>query len=110
MPFVHQATGMPLDVVLAASGLEDDFLARAVEVDVDGTIVPVIHLEDLIIAKILAGRPKDIEDVRNLWRVHCSTADRSRITHVLTTLEEALAQSDLVPAFEAIVEDQRPRR
>jgi hypothetical protein len=24
MPFVHQATGMPLDVVLAASGLEAD--------------------------------------------------------------------------------------
>lgn len=28
MPFVHAATGMPLDVVLAGSGLEDEFLAR----------------------------------------------------------------------------------
>ena len=25
MPFVHVATGMPLDVVLAGSGLEDEF-------------------------------------------------------------------------------------
>jgi hypothetical protein len=29
MPFLHQATGMPLDVVLAASGLEDDFQKRS---------------------------------------------------------------------------------
>lgn len=104
MPFIHHATGMPLDVVLAASGLEDDFLARAIDVDLDGTAVPVIHVEDLIIGKILAGRPKDIEDVRNLWHLHGATADRDRITQVLTMLEEALAQSDLVPAFEAVAD------
>lgn len=57
-------------------------------------------MEDLIIGKILAGRPKDIEDVRNLWHLHASTADRERIVGVLTLLEEALSQSDLIPAFE----------
>ncbi len=102
LPFVHTATGMPLDVVLAASGLEDDFLTRAIEIDLDGTRVPVIHVEDLIIGKILAGRPKDIEDVRNLWTLHASTADRERIVQVLTLLEDALSQSDLIPAFDAV--------
>jgi hypothetical protein len=29
LPFVHRATAMPLDVVLAGSGLEDEFLDRA---------------------------------------------------------------------------------
>lgn len=33
MPFVHLDTGMPVDVVLAASGLEDLFLARARPID-----------------------------------------------------------------------------
>ncbi len=33
MPFVHLATGMPLDVVLAGSGLEEEFLDRARIVD-----------------------------------------------------------------------------
>jgi hypothetical protein len=101
MPFIHVATGMPLDVVLAASGLEDDFLARAITVDVGGTRVPVIHVEDLIIGKILAGRPKDIEDVNALWRLHGPTADAGRIRSVLKSLEEALAQSDLLRAFDA---------
>lgn len=103
MPFVHQATGMPLDVVLAASGLEEDFLSRAVTVDLGGTPVPVIHVEDLMVAKILAGRPKDIDDVGALWRLHGQRADAARIRHNLAMLEEALTQNDLVPAFDAIV-------
>jgi hypothetical protein len=103
MPFVHQATGMPLDVVLAASGLEDDFLTRAIPVELGGTRVPVIHVEDLIVAKILAGRPKDIEDVNALWQLHGPTADAVRIRRILGMLEEALSQSDLVPAFDAVL-------
>ena len=57
MPFVHVATGMPLDVVLAGSGLEEEFLSRAVSTDVGGTPVPLIEVCDLIVAKVLAGRP-----------------------------------------------------
>ncbi|GMR22048.1 MAG: hypothetical protein BMS9Abin37_0374 [Acidobacteriota bacterium] len=36
MPFVHLATAMPLDVVLAASGLEDEFLFPALTVMTQG--------------------------------------------------------------------------
>jgi hypothetical protein len=104
MPFVHIATGMPLDVVLAASGLEDEFLSRAVPVDLGGVVVPFLRPEDLMIAKVLAGRPKDLEDVRNLWRLHDRTVDAARIRDVLCQLEEALSQADLVSTFNAIAE------
>jgi len=103
MPFIHRPTAMPLDVVLASSGLEDEFLARARPVDIGGAIVPLIDIEDLIIAKVLAGREKDLEDARNLWRVRRRDVDPERIRRILRLLEEALSQSDLVPAFEAIV-------
>jgi hypothetical protein len=106
LPFVHQATSMPLDVVLAASGLEDDFLTRAMTVDLGGTPVPVIHVDDLVVAKILAGRPKDIEDVNALWHLHGPTADAARIRRLLVMLEEALSQNDLVPAFDAVVRER----
>lgn len=45
MPFVHVATGMPLDVVLAGSGLEEEFLDRARSVDIGGTVArfPGLH-------------------------------------------------------------------
>lgn len=102
MPFVHLPTGMPLDVVLAGSGLEEEFLDRAVPTDVGGTHVPVIERSDLIIAKILAGRPKDLDDARALWRLHGTDMDAGRIHHTLQLLEEALGQSDLLPNFKAI--------
>lgn len=102
MPFVHLATAMPLDVVLAASGLENDFIERARVMELGDTSVPVIDPEDLVIAKVLAGRPKDVEDARNLWRILGQELDADRIYRTLRLLEEALSQSDLVPSFESI--------
>ena len=102
LPFVHEPTGMPLDVVLAGSGLEEEFLERAVPIDIGGTRIPVIEISDLVVAKVLAGRPKDIDDARALWRIHGRAMDPARIRHLLHLLEEALGQSDLLPVFEAI--------
>ena len=107
MPFVHVATGMPLDVVLAGSGLEDEFLGRAKTTDIGGIDVPLIDVADLVISKILAGRPKDMADARSLWRAHGSSADRRRVVRLLRLLEEALGQSDLVSGFEAIAEGHK---
>ena len=102
LPFVHVGTGMPLDVVLAGSGLEDEFLGRARRLDISGVQVPTIDPGDLMVAKILAGRPKDIEDARGLWRSRGSEMDAMRIAATLRLLEEALAQSDLTPVFDSI--------
>jgi hypothetical protein len=83
-------------------GLEDEFLTRARLLDIEGLRVPTIDPEDLIIAKVLAGRPKDLGDARGLWRARGRDMDGGRIVSVLRLLEEALGQSDLTPAFEAI--------
>jgi len=99
LPFVHRTSGMPLDVVLAGPGLEEEFLRRAIRVDVDGTPVPVISPEDLIITKILAGRPKDVEDIRSVIHERRASLDEARIREVLRLLEQALGQSDLLPIF-----------
>jgi len=98
--FVHRSTHMPLDVVLAGPGLEEDFLRRAIFVDVDGTRIPVISPEDLIIAKIMAGRSKDIEDARSVIHERRGSLDGERIRTFLGLLEQALGQSDLLPVFE----------
>ena len=102
LPFVHLSTAMPVDVVLAASGLEDEFLQRARPIEIEGVPTPIIDREDLVIAKVLAGRPKDLEDARGLWKIHGADLDATRIRRVLALLEDALAQSDLLPAFDEI--------
>ncbi|MGH9159479.1 MAG: nucleotidyltransferase [Vicinamibacteraceae bacterium] len=100
LPFVHQATRLPVDVVLAGPGIEDEFLARARRHVIDGVDVPVVDVTDLIVMKVLAGRPKDLEDVVTLLRVQETAVDTRRTLHLLQMLESALAQSDLLPAFE----------
>ena len=102
MPFVHEPTGMPLDVVLAGSGLEDEFLQRAVPTDIGGARVPIIERSDLVIAKVLAGRTKDLDDAHALWRLHGREMDAARIRHILQLAEEALGQSDLVSIFDTL--------
>ncbi len=110
MPFVHVATAMPLDVVLAGSGLEDEFLDRARVTNLGGASVPLIDPEDLIIAKVLAGRPKDMDDARGVWRLHGRRMDSERIRRILQLLEQALSQSDLLSGFEAILHSRSSRR
>lgn len=100
IPFVHRDSRMPLDIVLSGPGLEEEFLQRAVSVDVAGTTIPVISPEDLIVTKILAGRPKDIEDIRGVIHERKDSLDVARIRAVLRLLERALTQSDLLPLFE----------
>jgi hypothetical protein len=102
LPFIHRGTRMPLDVVLAGPGLEEDFLHRSILVDVQGTPIPVISPEDLIITKVLAGRPKDLEDVRSVAHERKASLDVERVRGILRLLEQALAQSDLLPVFERI--------
>lgn len=100
VPVVHMATGLPVDIVLAGPGLEDEFLQRAVVLSIDGVAVPVVEKADLVVLKVLSSRPKDLEDVTTLLRVHGDAIDARRVRSALTLLEQALGQSDLISAFE----------
>ena len=106
--FTHRATEMPVDVVLAGPGLEDEFLRRSVPVDVEGMTVPVISPEDLIITKVLAGRPTDMQDVRAVLRAQRDVLDVTRIRDVLSLLEQALTRGDLLPEFEKAWQATQP--
>jgi hypothetical protein len=100
LPFVHEGTGLPVDVVLSGPGLEDEFFARVGRHLLDGVDVPVVDVSDLIVMKVLAGRPKDVEDVVTLLRVQEASVELTRVRRTLQMLESALAQSDLMPALD----------
>lgn len=100
VPFDHRASSLALDVVLGGPGLEELFLERAVSVDVAGTLVPFISPEDLVVTKLLAGREKDIDDVRGVLSERGAALDVARIRTTLGLLEDALGQSDLTPMLE----------
>ena len=96
LPLKHSGSGWDLDVVLAGPGVEELFMGRTRTLPVAGLKVPLIALEDLIATKLLAQRPKDLEDVRGLLRTAVDL-DRARLTEIVALLEEALDMSDLAP-------------
>ena len=102
IPVVHEASGVPVDMILAGPGLEQEFLERVVNVDVQETSIPFISPEDLTAIKILAGRPKDLEDVRGILEKQGPSLDETRVRDVLGRLEGALDLSDLVQTFESL--------
>lgn len=101
LPFVHAPSGVPLDLVLAGPGLEEEFLRRVRWMAIAGRQIPVISPEDLLITKVLAGRPKDIEDVQGVLAAQAGTLDLGWVREALGMLEQALGQSDLLPVLEA---------
>jgi hypothetical protein len=103
VPVVHRDSGMPVDITLAGPGLEELFLDAAEPVRIADIEVPVIRAEHLVVTKILAGRPRDIEDVEGVVAVRAGTLDREAIEQLLGLLESALDQSDLLPRWHAIV-------
>jgi predicted nucleotidyltransferase len=107
VPLVHRVTGLPVDIVLAGPGLEDELLERAVIRTIDDIPVPVVEVSDLIILKVLEARPKDGEDVVALLAIHGDTIDEARIRRILSMFESALGQSDLVPAFDEALRRSR---
>jgi hypothetical protein len=107
LPVVHTATGIPADLVLAGPGLEELFLERAEIRDLDGVKVPVARAEDIVVMKILAGRPKDLEDVVAILAAHPGDLDIELARGTLRMLEEALGQSDLLPELQRAMDRAR---
>lgn len=57
----------PLDALSTARGLDyETLVGRAVTIDLDGWSVPVCSYEDLVLMKRSTGRPRDLEDLREL--------------------------------------------
>jgi len=74
-------------------------------VSIDGVSAPVAHATDLVVMKVLAGRGKDLDDVRALLASGDVDLDIAR--ELLMQLEEALGQSDLIPRLDEALGERR---
>jgi hypothetical protein len=98
IPVVHEVSRLPIDFVLAGPGLEQRFLDEVVAHRLGEIQVPVLSIENLIVTKLLAGRPKDLQDIRELLD-RADAIDHARIDALLVEIETALDQHDLRPVY-----------
>lgn len=103
IPLLHVPSSIPVDLVLAGPGLEEQFFDRAVTVRLGSRNVRFASPEDLIVMKVLSARSKDLEDVESILRAKGSDLNISLIQETLKTAEAMLDQSDLIRTFDQLL-------
>ena len=103
LPVVHSNSNIPVDIILGGPGLEEQFMQRAKQHDLDGVMVPIASSEDVIAMKILAGRGKDLDDALAIIMAQGERLDLLTTRSTLELLEKALDRSDLLRTLDEIV-------
>ena len=62
------ATGLRVDFIFSTTPYERQAIERAQHVELAGVAVPFASAEDLILHKLFAGRPRDLEDAAGIVR------------------------------------------
>jgi hypothetical protein len=76
LPVKHRASGVRVDMAIGLSGFEKNAIDRAEIIDIGSKVTaPVVSIEDLLVMKILAGRPRDMDDARSLVSLRSDQID-----------------------------------
>jgi hypothetical protein len=68
LPCADTGSGIRVDFIFSTTPYEQQAMKRAVSVSLQGEAVPFAAAEDLILHKLFAGRPRDIEDAGGVVR------------------------------------------
>jgi hypothetical protein len=114
LPCLDAESGVRVDFIFSNSAYEQGALERAREVTIGHTSVRYASLEDLVIHKVIAGRPRDLEDVRTVLAKH-PEADQKYIRLWLKEFEAGLGEPflkrwDSVRGKTSGVRVKRPRK
>lgn len=103
-PVLDETSGIRVDFIFSFSSYERQAIKRAVKVKVGEAMVRFASLEDVIIHKIVSGRPRDIEDIKAII-VKNPGFDRRYIAKWLEKFDESLIEN-FSEAFQKILGEQ----
>ena len=66
LPTMEKESNIRIDFIFSFSSYERQAITRAKEVKLGRTFVRFASLEDVIIHKIVSGRPRDLEDIKSI--------------------------------------------
>ena len=89
LPCEDAESGIRVDMVFSNEGYEREAMTRTVTAVVGGAEVRFASVEDLLIQKLVAGRPRDVEDAQGVLNRHPS-ADLGLVRHWLSAFDAAL--------------------
>jgi predicted nucleotidyltransferase len=103
LPCQDPESHIRVDFIFSFSPYERQAMERVRLVDIEGVHVKFASAEDLVIHKVFAGRPRDMEDVKSVL-IKNPGMDTRYIRHWLNELAEATGES-FVDRFENALKD-----
>jgi hypothetical protein len=103
LPLSSESTGIRVDLIFSSTPYEAQAIGRATSIPVLDTPVRFATAEDLIIHKLVAGRPRDLEDIRGILSRQ-KHLDETYLKRWLSTFHEVVGR-DLLQELESIKSD-----
>jgi hypothetical protein len=100
---VHEPSGTPIDVSLAWLPFEEEALRLGQDRDFGGVTIRVPRAEDLVIYKLVAARPQDLDDVESLLVLYGPSMDLDRVRRTVGEFAAVLEDADRPKALEALL-------
>jgi len=104
LPVLDETTGIRIDFIFSFTPYETGAIKRAKKVKILDQEVNFASPEDLIIHKIFAGRPRDLEDVRTVLLKNPDITVRY-IRNWLKEFDQTSDEKDFLKTFEEILEE-----
>ncbi len=101
LPVIEPRTSIRVDFIFSFTEYERQAISRSRRVRLGNTGVRFASLEDLIIHKVMAGRPRDIEDVQSII-LRTPKYDVRYVTKWLKILERNVDE-ELVRTFRRVI-------
>jgi len=102
LPALEEITGIRVDFIFSFTTYEIEAIKRARKITIMGREVCFASPEDVIIHKIFAGRPRDIEDVRSIILKN-SDMDIQYIRGWLKEFDKSSEKRDFLKTFKKVL-------
>ena len=105
----HAESGIDIDVTFGRLSFEQTAIDNSEVHDIGGLRVRLPRVEDLLIMKAVARRPKDLLDIEGLLAAH-PDADVSAVRQWVREFATAMSMSDMLDDFDKVVARSKSRR
>lgn len=106
LPVRDDETGLRCDLIFSFISFERDAIDRAESVVLDSdSRIRIVSAEDLIVYKLLAGRPRDVEDVRGILTRQGEGLNRAVVETHLIEFARLIEKPEMVATWRQLTDD-----